>query len=208
VDFRLHAPGGTVVEGRVEQGVLREFRITPEWRRRDVVVNDYNAPVSWRVSEVFPRPAGGVAGVDVTPLSRVSESGGGAAPAWRIVAPDAGGFVNLHDGCNGQDGLVCLANRFTAPFAGRWEFAVGHDAGIRLFLDGTAVLTTPETRNPARPGRSMVTLDLTEGTHEVVIIFDLAGGNGWGVFTEWRVPEGEQLDAVQRLLPWLSGVAT
>jgi alpha-L-fucosidase 2 len=38
VDFRLHAPGRTVVEGRVEDGRMAELRVTPECRRTDVVI--------------------------------------------------------------------------------------------------------------------------------------------------------------------------
>jgi alpha-L-fucosidase 2 len=36
-EFRLHAPGRTVVEGRVEEGEIRELRVAPESRRRDVL---------------------------------------------------------------------------------------------------------------------------------------------------------------------------
>ncbi len=131
VDFRLHAPGRTVVEGRVEQGVLRDFRITPEARRRDVVVNAYNPPVPWQVSGVRARPAGGVAGVDATPplCAEGLPSGGGTAAAgleaWRVVAPDAGGFVNVRAGVGDRDGLVYLANRFVAPFDGRCVWTLG-----------------------------------------------------------------------------------
>ncbi|GIQ64907.1 hypothetical protein PACILC2_34750 [Paenibacillus cisolokensis] len=38
VDFRLHAPGRTVVEGRVRGGRLEWWDIAPERRRKDVVV--------------------------------------------------------------------------------------------------------------------------------------------------------------------------
>jgi hypothetical protein len=37
VEFRLHAPGRTVVEGRIENGEVRELRVTPESRRNDVL---------------------------------------------------------------------------------------------------------------------------------------------------------------------------
>jgi alpha-L-fucosidase 2 len=234
VDFRLHAPGQTVVEGRVEQGRLCEFRITPETRRRDVVVSDYNDPVSWLVSRVVEKPAGGVAAavipvtVDATPPSRESElkSGGGAAStsnvdvafnvdatppsrraipdlAWALVQPDPSGFLNLHDRCGETDGLVYLANRFDAPFAGRWQLSLGHDGGVRVFADGVPVLCAPETCNPAKPDRSTVELALTAGVHEIVIAFDLAGGNGWGIFFGWAIPDGEQSGAVQRVYPRL-----
>ena len=38
VDFKLHAPCRTVVEGSVRGGEVRELKVTPESRRKDVVV--------------------------------------------------------------------------------------------------------------------------------------------------------------------------
>ena len=37
-EFRLHAPGRTVIEGRVTEGRLDDWRVTPEHRRQDVIV--------------------------------------------------------------------------------------------------------------------------------------------------------------------------
>ena len=37
-EFRLHAPGRTTVEGVVKAGKLQGLRITPEARRKDIVV--------------------------------------------------------------------------------------------------------------------------------------------------------------------------
>lgn len=38
VDFRLHGPGGTMVEGHAEGGVISELKVIPETRRSDVQV--------------------------------------------------------------------------------------------------------------------------------------------------------------------------
>jgi alpha-L-fucosidase 2 len=38
VDFRLHAPYQTIVEGKVRGGLLAELRVTPESRRKDVQI--------------------------------------------------------------------------------------------------------------------------------------------------------------------------
>jgi hypothetical protein len=35
---KLHAPYGTVVEGRVENGKVVELRVTPATRKKDVIV--------------------------------------------------------------------------------------------------------------------------------------------------------------------------
>ncbi|MDZ4816980.1 MAG: DUF5703 domain-containing protein [Verrucomicrobiota bacterium] len=37
VAFKLHAPGGTVVEGTLEKGVLKDLKVTPTSREKDVV---------------------------------------------------------------------------------------------------------------------------------------------------------------------------
>jgi hypothetical protein len=37
-DFRLHAPHATVIEGRVENGKVSDLKVTPESRRKDVVI--------------------------------------------------------------------------------------------------------------------------------------------------------------------------
>jgi hypothetical protein len=40
VDFKLHAPQQTTVEGRVRKGELMDLKVTPESRRKDVIVMD------------------------------------------------------------------------------------------------------------------------------------------------------------------------
>ena len=37
-DFKLHAPRETTVEGRVGNGKLLKLKVTPESRRKDVVI--------------------------------------------------------------------------------------------------------------------------------------------------------------------------
>ncbi|MEZ5278061.1 MAG: DUF5703 domain-containing protein [Opitutaceae bacterium] len=44
VDFKLHAPHRTTIEGTVEAGVLTVLRVNPEARRRDIVVPDRFRP--------------------------------------------------------------------------------------------------------------------------------------------------------------------
>jgi len=38
VDFKLHAPYGTIVEGRYHKGEFQELNITPAQRRKDLVL--------------------------------------------------------------------------------------------------------------------------------------------------------------------------
>ncbi|MDH3345887.1 MAG: hypothetical protein OEL75_01745, partial [Kiritimatiellaceae bacterium] len=39
LDFKLHAPQGTTVEGRVNNGKLVDMKVTPESRRQDIVLS-------------------------------------------------------------------------------------------------------------------------------------------------------------------------
>ena len=39
VDFKLHAPRNTIVECRVENGKLKELRVTPQERKKDIVLS-------------------------------------------------------------------------------------------------------------------------------------------------------------------------
>jgi hypothetical protein len=38
VDFKLHAPYKTVVEGKARSGIMTELKVTPAWRRKDVII--------------------------------------------------------------------------------------------------------------------------------------------------------------------------
>ena len=40
VDFKLHAPRQTTVSGRVRNGKLLDLQVSPESRRRDLVVTE------------------------------------------------------------------------------------------------------------------------------------------------------------------------
>jgi hypothetical protein len=44
VDFKLHAPQNTIVEGRVENGKVIDLKVTPESRRKDVVIMNTGQP--------------------------------------------------------------------------------------------------------------------------------------------------------------------
>ena len=94
-----------------------------------------------------------------------------------------------------------LANRFDVSRSARWDLSIGHDAGIRVFVDGSSVLTDPETRNPACPDRTQIEILLDRGEHEVVIAFDTAAGKGWGIFSSWAVPKCERKANTERIFP-------
>ena len=139
---------------------------------------------TWKLSKLLPKPG------DMTKAGCVKL---GDTLGWRSVqAGQAEGFVNVHDVYGEQDGLVYLGNEFAAPSAGVWTLYVGHDGGIRVFVDGAAVLTVLQTVNPALPGRSKIDVKMARGRHEIVIAFDTANGLGWGIFACFGIPKGNR----------------
>ena len=40
VDFRLHAPENTIVEGSVRDGEIQDLKVTPESRLADVIIGE------------------------------------------------------------------------------------------------------------------------------------------------------------------------
>ena len=136
---------------------------------------------NWKVSKLLPKTG------DVTTAEKVKLSDQLDWKTWSAGQPE--GFINIHDVHGDQDGLVYLGNVFQAPRAGVWTFYLGHDGGAKVFVNGNPVLTVPERLNPAVPGRSKVDLQLSKGKHEIVIAFDTASGQGWGVFVCFEIPK-------------------
>ncbi len=106
---------------------------------------------------------------------------------WKTVkAPTGDAFVNIQPQTGNEDGYVYLARRFQVESPGTWNLLLGHDGGIRLFLDGQLVKTTPGLINPARPARTVATLELSAGTHEVTIELATESGRAWGIYFQWE----------------------
>ena len=134
---------------------------------------------TWRLSKLMPRN-GSLARALCVKLSDSLD--------WRTiddavvqvgVPPD---FVNLHPVFDLKDGIAYLANRFQVAKSGKWTLHLGHDGGVKTFVDGKAMLCKPKRVNPAPRDRSSVTLTLSKGLHEIVIAFDTDRGLSWGIF--------------------------
>ncbi len=176
-------------------GVHRRYHVgAAVWRLEEVEEATFSCPVlDWRVSALQPK-ATGIAGAPCRGLD--------APLGWTpIRAKGTEGFVDVHERLGDADGLIYFAQKFHAPRKGRWELRLGHDGGARVFVDGRPMLTEPETRNPAAPGRSRVEVSLEEGNHEVVIALDTAAGRGWGIFFSWVIPTTERISNSERLFP-------
>ncbi len=126
---------------------------------------------TWKLSKLMPKTVAGAPAVALTdPLE------------WKplSVLKGAPGFVNVHMFFPQEDGIAYLATRVRVKKAGVWNLHVGHDGGIRAFVDGRDVLTVPERINPAPVFRSKAKVRLEKGDHDLVIALDTDGGNGWG----------------------------
>jgi len=160
--------------------MLPSFRKAPgpvkEWRT-GLFKSRWGPPAhAWRISRLYPMPAGKIEAVPVVRLSDRSQK-------WQpLPSPTLDGFADVHDLHPNKDALVYLGCRLIATRRGQWVLALGHDGGAALFVDGRRVLVEPKRLNPAKPGRSLATVSLTEGAHEIIVAFDTDHGMGWGIF--------------------------
>jgi hypothetical protein len=165
--------------------LLENYIPTPD----ETALTPWRGPfqTAWQVSKRVPKKQGVAHAAAVslkTPLQWQPLTGG-----LSITQP---GFTNVHDLFGDKDGLVYLATRIHAQEEAAWALRIGHDGGVKAFVDGAAVLCEPRQENPALPYRSLATIDLAQGDHELVIAFDLNQGFGWGVYACFEVPENER----------------
>ena len=196
-DFALHAK---VIE---PQGLLNrsKFEMFASAKDSSEVIPLAFIPVepepgtvnSWMISELTEK---GPDGISQAPYRRIDSS-----LTWRPIWVNGIGFADVHGRFGTADGIMYYANRFSVPQTGRWEMNIGHDGGMRVFVDGNNVLTESHTINPAAPGRSRVVVELEKGEHEVIIAFDTASGRGWGIFFSWKIPADQQQNNPQRIFP-------
>ena len=134
---------------------------------------NFSPPVmAWRASSLKEKPKGGIA---TAPYKAMEAK-------WKKPGARSDGFMNVHDEYNDQDGMVYFGTTATAPCDGTWRLYIGHDGGVKVFVDGKDILTAAKRFNPCLPGRSHADVALSKGKHEIIVAFDLAAGNGWGIF--------------------------
>ena len=221
LDEELHRSGGRPTKlsdeyfeelTRIYHGEQAEWVVSPVSRRQltrlqsqlPVAVSPFVAPPpnrwhspfvsTWQVATLQPKT------VAAAPAKRLTDPLGWQ-PITAVASPT--GFINVHPLVADDDGLVYLGNKFRVSRAGRWTLYVGHDGGVRVFVNGRAVLTVPEQQNPAPPLRSKVTLTLGKGTHEIVIALDTAAGKGWGIFGSFEVAKSQQKPGTRPAFPTL-----
>ncbi len=143
---------------------------------------------TWHISELQPpsdlSSVGPASRADALNWQRVVEP-------WFTLEKD---FVSVHDHLGTRDGLAYLSNRFAVEKTGEWILHLGHDGGVKVFVDGRDVLCESTRINPAPTSRSKVRVRLEQGTREIVVAFDTDQGRGWGMFFCFERPDGSPDD--------------
>ncbi len=132
---------------------------------------------SWQISRLFPIARG----IAQAPCARLADD-----LDWKS-ANMSGYFANAYERFGAADGFVYIGTRVRVATAGRLVFSIGHDGGMRLFVDGQPIAAQAEHENPHRPGRTEVVATLEAGEHEIMFAFELCGF-GWGVSLSFGLP--------------------
>lgn len=127
----------------------------------------------WQASDPRAKPPAGVGAATLAEMAGCEQ--------WTPVPAADGGFISIHDQVGDADCLIYFKRPLNIPESGLWNLYLGHDGGVRVFIDGEAVFCEPDLFNPCLPGRSTLTSGLTEGTHELVVAMDTCNGLGWGI---------------------------
>ena len=153
---------------------------------------------SWMLSRLHPRKAA----VTEAPCVRLTD------PLDWQKADIFNYFANAHKRFDTQDGLAYFGTVLTAPASGRWIFSIGHDGGMRLFVDGKPVAAEGKVENPHRPERTQVEVALSEGPHEIIFALDLAGGHGWGISLGLKAVPGADPERLPQPESWIPAPAS
>ena len=131
----------------------------------------------WRISRLFPIGQG----IAQAPCVRLEDN-----LDWKRATMN-GYFADAYERFGSADGFTYIGTRVRVATAGRWVFSIGHDGGMRLFVDGRPVAAQAGRENPHRHGRTEVIVSLDAGEHEIMFAFELCGF-GWGVSLSFDLP--------------------
>ena len=124
----------------------------------------------WKASRLMP----------AKDIQRATYVGLKEEAGWEEL-PEQQDFINVHQ-MRGETGIVYFVRKIQMAAAGKRVLHVGHDGGVRIFVDGKAAACTPATVKPAPATRTQVNLDLSAGEHEICIALNRDNGLGWGMF--------------------------
>jgi predicted dehydrogenase len=148
-----------------------------------------------KVSKIFPKGKGGLKEAKVVKPSQKA----GWLPG--LYEPQAPAFVNVYRMHGGADGIAYCAFTVNAVQAGTYDLLLGHDGGIKAWVNGKEVHLNPERKNPARTDRAKVGVTLKKGANEVIVALDTDKGAGWGIYVRMAIPKVDRKDGVIKALP-------
>jgi len=134
----------------------------------------------WQVAKL--RPTGDITTIPYVGLDQDA--------GWQPVPP-LSEFVDVHE-VTEPDGIAYLARTVRAPMDGEWILHIGHDGGVRVFVDGQPVAAQAGLVNPAPYQRTQARVQWPAGEHELVIALDRADGLGWGLYASFEPAESMQ----------------
>ncbi len=189
--FKVHQRGETIL---LDPWILfwqmqRDLPDQPQWQaatapafeayRRHVKPRGHSFITrGWQISPLMPQ----------ADVARAPYRGLAADVKWRQVPSSGTDFIDVHE-LAGPDGLVYLANQVDVSEDHEWILHVGHDGGVRVFIDGQPVAANPGLENPAPYRRTQARVAMRRGEHGIVIALDRSGGRGWGVFVSFQDPD-------------------
>ena len=125
--------------------------------------------------------------VSAMDIARAPYQGLASDAGWEKL-PDGWDMVDIHSRRPGV-GIVYLATRFTLDQAAERILHVGHDGGVRIFVDGLPVGATPGKVNPVPVTRTTIPVKLSAGEHELCIALDRCDDSIWGFHASLQQPE-------------------
>jgi len=106
---------------------------------------------------------------------------------WDPVCADGWNFMNIH-ALRRPVGIVYLARHVRVTEDCERILHVGHDGGVRVFVDGRPVAATSGTVSPAPMTRTQTRISLSRGEHEICVALDRDGGKGQGICVSLQKP--------------------
>ena len=116
---------------------------------------------------------------------------------WLLIQAASTGVVEPQRFAGNADGLAYLATTIEADADGVWTLLLGHDEAVRVFLDGTPVLTELSLGPTVASDRSKVNLRLPKGRHDLAIALNV--GKAKGIRARFELPAADRQPGVPPL---------
>lgn len=154
--------------------------------------------IEWSVPDLQPHPDGGLAETQPLALTRRDLN-------WRSILADTNGaspgMLNIHHHFGGKHGIAYAAIKIKVKQRETWDLCLGHDGGIKVFMDRKTIACVPTRINPSVPDRTVIPITLTQGTHTLQIALDTDEGMGWGIYLRFAIPKSRRKPGLKPVFP-------